>query len=245
MAGGKGSRMQSSLPKTLHHVGGIPIIDRLRATVREAFAVSPVVIVGHESATLRVHLGESTPTVTQEEQLGTGHAVRVALEQLPHVDEGTLLVIPGDHPLISVASLQMLVAESEKQNAPVLLGTVQVPHFEESYKSFAHAGRVVRDDAGMVQYVKEYKDADEGERAITELNVSMYCFDLAWLRAHINLIGNENKNNEYYLTDIIGIARNAGYGVFPIILPNIDDGRGVNTQEELQEVERILAERNK
>ncbi|MEK7452969.1 MAG: NTP transferase domain-containing protein [Patescibacteria group bacterium] len=239
MAGGKGSRMRSKLPKVLHTIAGETLIRRVLNAV-QSIDNSPTIIVGYKAEEVIRSTGEEHHYVFQEEQLGTGHAVSLALKQLDGRAIDRLVVVPGDHPLLSAETLLELVATYAETEATIVLGTIKVPDFEDWRASFVEMGRVVRDEDGNVLRLVERKDASPTELAVTELNVSFYCFNFAWLCEYINELSNANAAKEYYLTDLIGIAKKQGKKVMAVTITRTEEGFGVNSPEQLAYVEAYL-----
>ncbi|HEY5184158.1 MAG TPA: NTP transferase domain-containing protein, partial [Actinomycetes bacterium] len=176
LAAGEGTRMRSATPKVLHKLAGRSLVGHVVAAARELEPRDLVVVVGHGRDAVSGHLAEldsSIRTAVQEPQNGTGHAARVALEQLPAV-EGTVVVVYGDTPLLTGGTLRQLASahSAEGNAATVLTAVLADPH---GY------GRVRRDADGAVAAVVEQRDADEEHLAITEINSGMYAFDVALL----------------------------------------------------------------
>lgn len=149
--------------------------------------------------------------------------------------------MPGDHPLVSAETLGQLLATHTEHRAKVSLGIVSVPNYTGDYAAFAHFGRIVRDAAGMVARIVEYKDATEEERALYEVNPSYYCFDANWLWSHMDRLTNENAAHEWYLTDMVAVARESGGPIPTVAVVNPFEGLGVNDREQLAIIERYCA----
>jgi bifunctional UDP-N-acetylglucosamine pyrophosphorylase / glucosamine-1-phosphate N-acetyltransferase len=242
LAAGKGTRMKSDLPKTLHPVKGVPILNRLLESV---FAVcpKPSIIVNHNGDLIREATGNSCNYIFQEEQLGTGHAVMVAKDDLSEKGYDTILVLLGDHPLVSVETLKNLEKVHKEKKATITMATAVVPHFEENFSVFHHYGRVIRNGGGQVKKIVEFKDATEDEREVKEVNLAYYCFDAKWLWENISKLNNNNASGEYYLTDMIGIAVNQGKNVEACVVKDYLEGMGVNTPEQLKIIEDRIEEK--
>lgn len=233
--------MQSETPKVLTPVKGVPIIERLLAEVTK-LAPQPVVVVGYKGDEVRAVLGERCAYAYQAEQRGTGHALLSAKSVL--IDRGyeELIVMPGDHPLVSAETLRALLATHLKHRAKVSLAIVSVPDFTGDYAAFAHFGRIVRDTAGMVARIVEYKDATDEERQIREVNPSYYCFDAEWLWRHIDGLRSDNAAHELYLTDMVAVARASGGPIPTVAVVNPFEGLGVNDRAQLAIIERYCDE---
>lgn len=239
LAGGKGSRMKSDLPKVLHPVKGIPIIHRLLSAVT-AVCERPTLIVGHQKDDVIAATDGKYHYVEQREQLGTGHAVMCAKDELRNAGIKALVVLPGDHPLVSEATVRKLVENHLASDAVVSLGTALVDRDDPRLLIFNNFGRIVRDAVGKVERIVEFKDATEDERNLNEFNLSYYCFDADWLWENLDKLGNANASKEYYLTDMIGIAKAQGRHVDSYAITNIPECLGVNTPEQLKMVEDAI-----
>lgn len=232
LAGGKGTRMNSDLPKVLTPVGGTPIIRRLLDAVRPVFD-RPAIVVGYRAEEIEAVLGDRYAYVRQAEQLGTGHAVACAKERLAGEGYRNIVVVPGDHPFIGASTLERLLDTHGRSGARVTLATVSVPDFSGDFASFYNFGRIVRDQAGFVARIVEQKDASEEELSIREVNTGYYCFDATWLWENIDRLGDANAAHEYYLTDMVGLAHTQGMRVAAWTIENPYEGLGVNTPEQL------------
>lgn len=237
LAGGKGTRMQSDIPKVLTLVKGIPIISRLLSGVR-AIADKPVVVVGYRADEVKTYLGDMCEYAYQAEQLGTGHAILCARSVLEGKGYRNIIVMPGDHPLVSAETFRKLITIHEERGAKMSLAIVSVPHYEGDYAAFAHFGRIVRNAEGDVSRIVEYKDATEEERQIREVNPSYYCFDALWLWQNIDRLQSENAAHEFYLTDMVALAREVGGPIPTVAVENPFEGLGVNDREQLAIIER-------
>jgi len=228
LAAGQGTRMKSSRPKVLHEILGRPMIAYLLDTLKERGIDDIVVVVGHQAGAVQAALKEyGVRFVVQEPQLGTGHAVQMAMGAVP-ASSGTVMVLCGDAPLISgesVAALQKLHAGA---NAAVTVQTIELP-------DGAHYGRVVRDEQGRVIAVVQAKDSHDRPDllAIREINTGAYCFDAAFLVDGLAKIPKSPVTGEIYLTDLIHIAREQGRGVEALIDPDWEALLGINSRAEL------------
>jgi bifunctional UDP-N-acetylglucosamine pyrophosphorylase/glucosamine-1-phosphate N-acetyltransferase len=239
LAGGRGTRMQSELPKVLHNVKGIPIIKRLLKNVEAVFE-QPAIVVGYKADEVRAALGDKYIYIQQSEQLGTGHALWCAKECLSHGEYENIIVMPGDHPLISSRTLEDLLVLHQKEKAKISLAIVSAPSFEGDYASFYNCGRIIRNDSGEVAGIVELKDTSEAQKAIRDINVSCYCFDAAWLWENIEKLKSENAAKEYYLTDMVKIAHEQGEKIASFVIENALEGLGVNDKQQLAVVESYL-----
>ncbi len=229
--------MNSESPKPLIKIAGKSIIERLLERMRPIFP-EPVIVVGHKSREITETLGSAYTYPEQKEQLGTGDALMAAKDTLAGIE--TVVVMPGDHPLVSEQTIRDLLEIREKTKCVMALATVKLPSFEGDFKVCERAGRIIRNTDGTVKKIVEFKDASEGDKKITEVNPSYYAFDAAWLWSNIGKIQPNNAAKEYYLTDLLGIATGQGYKVQSVEVQNPYEGMGVNNPEELAIVERYI-----
>ncbi|MEI6650541.1 MAG: NTP transferase domain-containing protein [Candidatus Moraniibacteriota bacterium] len=246
MAGGKGTRMNmTDIPKTMIRVEGKPIVEYIVEAAESAVPeTKPVVIVGFQGHTIQAYLGDRVICVEQKEQLGTGHAVACAAPLLrERKDIKYVIVLAGDQPLISADTIRTVLDHHEKSQETITLGTVVVPDFSGIHEHLLHYGRIIRKEDGTVSRIVEYKDATEEERAIREVNTSVYCFDADWLWSHIDKLGSDNASKEFYITDLIGMAMEEGRNINAIPLPDPLEGLNVNTPEQLTAIGGVMGER--
>lgn len=237
LAAGKGTRMKSALVKVLHELAGRPMLGWPLAAAREAGAGQIVIVAGHQADQVQKRFG-AVPGIRialQEEQLGTGHAVSCSLDQLDGLS-GAVLILCGDTPLLTAATLQRLAAEHAASGAAVTVLTAKLE------RPFGY-GRIVRDSEGRVRRIVEQKDASPDEQAIDEVNSGIYCMELEFLRAHIGRLGSENAQNEYYLTDLVGIAVAEHAGCSAVVADDPDEIMGVNDRVQLAHAAKILRQR--
>jgi bifunctional UDP-N-acetylglucosamine pyrophosphorylase/glucosamine-1-phosphate N-acetyltransferase len=236
LAAGKGTRMKSARPKVLHRVAGRPLIERVLAAASTLQARSTTVVVGHQADTLTQALsGRDLTFVVQEPQLGTAHAL-LTTEAALAGQTGTLVLLSGDVPLLSAATLQKLVDRhtSEQAAATVVTAIVDDP------KGY---GRIVRDATASgepIARIVEEKDATPAERHIREINSGIYAFALDGLFDAVRSIAAENAQHEYYLPDLVAIFRQRGAGVQTVTVSSPDEIRGINSRGELAAVSRIV-----
>ena len=237
LAAGEGTRMKSATtPKVLHELGGRSMLGHVVAAARVLDPEHLVVVVGHAREQVAAHLAELDPAaraVVQEEQNGTGHAVRVGLEGLEL--DGTVVVVPGDAPLLTAETLRQLVEHHDLRGAATTLLTARMAD-PTGY------GRVVR-DGGAVRAVVEQKDADEATRQIDEVAVSVYAFDAAHLRDALGRLSTDNAQGEEYLTDVVGLHVEAGLPVAAHTAADAAETMGVNDRAQLAEARRHLNDR--
>ncbi len=237
MAAGKGTRMKSAKPKVLHRLAGRALLAHVLDTAAALQARQAVVVTGHGAAEVEAACaGFTGPGGTalalrfarQEPQLGTGHAVQQALPLL--ADDAVVVVLSGDVPLTEAATLQALVAASQGERLALLTVALDDP---------TGYGRIVRTPAGdQVLAIVEHKDASEAQRAIREVYSGIMAVPARWLKAWLARLDNHNAQHEYYLTDIVRMAVADGV---PVVAHGIADAvqvTGVNSPQQLAELER-------
>jgi bifunctional UDP-N-acetylglucosamine pyrophosphorylase/glucosamine-1-phosphate N-acetyltransferase len=233
LAAGKGTRMKSQTPKVLHKIGGLSIIERVIRTAAALMPASITLVVGHGGDEVKHSLAKrkALQFVTQEQQLGTGHAL---LQTRPLLEgkSGTVVLLSGDVPLLTVATLEALVAGHREAGAAATVITANLA------RPFGY-GRVVR-ASGRISRIVEDRDASPAQKAITEINSGIYAFDLAPLFAALDSIGTANKQGEYYLPDLIGIYRKQKKAVATWTVERADEIRGINSRTELAEVSTMV-----
>jgi UDP-N-acetylglucosamine diphosphorylase/glucosamine-1-phosphate N-acetyltransferase len=236
LAAGQGTRMKSDLPKVLCPVRGRPMIDYVLDALQAGGVSRCVVVVGYHADDVRNHLKSrgNVDFVEQTERLGTGHAVKMALPLLAQ-HAGPVLVVAGDSPLLQPTSVQSLLEQSRRLQAACLLGTL---HKTEPYG----LGRIVRDAAGEFAGIVEEKDASDAQRRITEVNMSTYVFAAAELVHALALLRNNNRQQEFYLTDCPGILKQEGKTVHALPILQACEALSINTPEELAVVEEKMIE---
>ena len=235
LAAGKGTRMKSKLYKVLHPVLGKPMVEHVVDQLDQIGVSRQIVIVGHGAEAVQDTLGTRVEYAVQEEQLGTGHAVQMAEAELAG-KSGATLVVCGDTPLLTAETLEALLAHHEAQQAKV---TVLTAIADDA----TGCGRVVRGEDGNVMKVVEHKDASEAELAINEINTGTYVFDNELLFDALKQVGNNNAQGEYYLPDVISIAKEAGEVVAAHTAPTFDETIGVNDRIALSQAEAIMRKR--
>jgi bifunctional UDP-N-acetylglucosamine pyrophosphorylase/glucosamine-1-phosphate N-acetyltransferase len=238
LAAGKGTRMNSELPKALVPLKGRPMIAYLLdSVVSSGIDKEPIIIVSPENKDIiseALHEYKAK-YVIQDKQLGTGHAVACAQPDI-RPDTENIIVLYCDHPFVTSESLQRF--SMIKTEALAVMPTI-LPDYEGWHHNFYHWGRMVRDKAGKMSKIVEFKDATDSEKEILEVNPGFMCFNSAWLWEYIKLLNNENQQKEYYLTALVGIAFDKG---FPVDTANVEprEAMGINSQEELLVAESLL-----
>jgi bifunctional UDP-N-acetylglucosamine pyrophosphorylase/glucosamine-1-phosphate N-acetyltransferase len=246
LAAGQGTRMRSSRPKPLHMLCGRPLVRYVLDAVAGCDTDRAVVVVGF-GADLVIKTLQDDPGrvplefVEQRVQNGTGDAVAVGLTGLPDddldgldADDGDVLVLPGDTPLIRPETLAGLVVEHRVSGAACTLLTARMQ---------GEYGRVVRDKNGLVRRIVEHRDADEAERAIDEMNTSIYVFRRSLLAPALRRISPDNTQGELYVTDVVAVLAEAGHPVVSLVAPDADETQGVNDRAQLAVAEAELRRR--
>src|ERR687894_2947543 len=233
LAAGKGTRMKSNRAKVLHTLCGVPMVNYVIEALGLLAPERLLVIVGHQAELVEAVLPDAAEPVLQEEQRGTGDAVRVALGALEEEEEGVLLVVNGDGPLISARTLGELV---ERHSSADVGATVLVAELEDP----SGLGRVV-EDAGVVRIVEE-RDATESERQIRLVNLDIYAFRLSEIRYTIGGLTSENEGGELYLTDVLETIGKRSRAV-TYRLKNPEEANLVNDRSQLARAEAILRRR--
>ncbi len=235
LAAGKGTRMKSDLPKVLHKVAGISMLEHVKRAVDAMEPAKTVTIVGHKAELVQQVLEGQSEFALQSEQLGTGHAVMMAEPALAGL-EGQTLVIAGDTPLITGESLKNLINfhVSHKNVATILTAQADNP--------FGY-GRIIRNADGEVLKIVEQKDANDFEQQVKEINTGTYLFDNKRLFEALKDINTDNAQGEYYLTDVISIFRQAGEKVGAYVLRDFNESLGVNDRVALATAEAVMRKR--
>jgi bifunctional UDP-N-acetylglucosamine pyrophosphorylase/glucosamine-1-phosphate N-acetyltransferase len=234
LGAGKGTRMKSDLAKVLHPVAGRPMLLWALDVLEAADVDETVVVVGHQADAVRAILPPGVGSAYQAEQLGTGHAVMVALENLEVDPDDDVIVMPGDMPLVRAETIIDMLGIHRSTAAAATMLSVEVDE-PGAY------GRVIR-DGGRVLGIVEAKDATPDQLTINEVGTSVYAFSGSRLRAALLRIGTDNAQGEYYLTDVIGILAGDGDRVEAHIA-DAEEGLGVNSIEQIADVEAALERR--
>ncbi|MEX0825308.1 MAG: bifunctional UDP-N-acetylglucosamine diphosphorylase/glucosamine-1-phosphate N-acetyltransferase GlmU [Acidimicrobiia bacterium] len=232
LAAGKGTRMRSDMPKVLHLVAGRPIISWVIDAVTRAGAEDITVVVGHGAEAVVAVLPDGVRSVVQEQQLGTGHAAQVAFGAMGDTNEDTVLVVPGDSPLVTAESLRTLL-EAHGPGSPCTMVTTRMPD-PTGY------GRVLRKDGAVVAIVEE-RDADPATARIDEVAVSTYVFGGRLLGESLGRLDAGNRQNEYYLTDVVGML--AAVGPVETVEVDHEETLGVNSHDQLANVDAVMRRR--
>ena len=233
LAAGQGKRMHSDLPKVMQPLGGYTLLEHVVRSAAALDAHAVHVVYGHSGEqVMATHKHLKVNWVLQEEQLGTGHAVMQALPKISDAD--TLLVLYGDVPLVTPATLKRLTDSAAKGELAVL--TAQVPD-PKGY------GRILRDSAGRVTRIVEEKDATPAQRWVDEINTGLMACGADRFRRWLKNVDNRNAQKEYYLTDVIALAVADGVKVEGVLAEDHNETRGINDKQQLAQAEKALRKR--
>lgn len=230
LAAGKGTRMRSDLPKVLHPIGGKPLVQHVLDTARQVGGDRIMVIVGHGAELVEERMAANDVSfILQAQQLGTGHAVQQALPQLRA--DATVLILYGDVPLTRAETLQKLIAGVSETQMGLLIVNMQNP---------TGYGRIVRDSDNAVIAIVEHKDASEEQRKITEINTGIMAVKATHLQKWLPQLQNNNAQGEYYLTDIIALAKADGVAIHVEQPDAVEEVEGINNRQQQAALERFF-----
>lgn len=239
LAAGEGTRMKSKVSKVLHPVCGKPILEYVIKASKGAEVEKNIVIVGHSGDEVREHFKDEpiifqTQPIGDEHPYGTGFAVMQGMDYIE--DDSTVIILYGDTPLIREETINEFMNyhnENELQ-ATVLTAILDDP---------TGYGRIVREENGDILKIVEQRDATREEISINEINSGIYCFDGKLLKYALGKINNDNSQNEYYVTDVIGILKEEGHKVGAYVINDPDEIHGVNSRLQLAFSEKIMRKR--
>lgn len=234
LAAGEGKRMKSEKSKVVFKVLGKEMVNRVIDEALLSGIENACVVVGHKAETVMEAVGDRASFVTQSEQLGTGHAVMQAKDFI--ADSDSVMVLAGDTPLITSDTLRkaMQLHLESGNSCTVLTSVVDDP--------FGY-GRIIRDENGNVDKIKEQKDATDDEKAVCEINSGMYCFNSKDLLNALDKLTNANAQKEYYLTDTIAIMKSEGLKVGAYVVADSEEISGVNDRVQLANAEKVMKRR--
>ena len=238
LAAGRGTRMNSELPKALVPLKGKPMIHHLlNSVVKAGIDENPIVIVSPDNRDI---ISESLKDykvqyAIQSEQLGSGHAVACAKDLIKPETEN-IIVLYCDHPFLSAESLKKCAAT---KIAAVLVMTTKLTDFNDWRRNFYHWGRFIRNAENEIEKIVEFKDATPEEQTITEVNPGFMAFNSSWLWPNIKLLSNNNAQHEYYLTSLPEMAFAQGYKI-PSISIEAQEAMGINSLTELKVAENLF-----
>lgn len=238
LAAGKGTRMKSDLAKVLHLLEGRPLLAYSIDAARNAGAEKIVVVVGHQAQAVRELFADSGVVfVEQRPQLGTGHAVQQARDELKDY-KGMTVILCGDVPLLQSSTIAGLIEKHRSSGAHVTVMTT-CPADPKGY------GRVVKDSEGNILKIVEERDASSTEKNLREINTGIYCADTGFLFSALGKITNNNNQREYYLTDIVEVACRDGFRAGSYLASDYVEVMGINTPDELTRAGEYLRKNNK
>jgi len=234
LAAGQGTRMHSKLPKVLHPIGGLPMVEHVIRLSLKVGDENPVVVIGHQGELVEAALkGKDVALVYQRQQLGTAHAVKMAWD---HIEKDhQVLILYGDTPLIEASTLQDFLSQHRSMKRDLSVLTMKVPD-PRGY------GRILREE-GRLQRIVEEKDADEVQKQIDEVNSGIYLVRGDYLKEALETIDNNNRQKEYYLTDLVEIFYRQGYNIDAYCSEHHEEFLGINDRIQLARGEEILRER--
>jgi bifunctional UDP-N-acetylglucosamine pyrophosphorylase/glucosamine-1-phosphate N-acetyltransferase len=237
LAAGKGTRMDSDLPKVLAPLGGKPMIKHVIESISKISTEKPISIVGHKKELVEQELGDSSLYAFQKEISGTASAVASAKEYC--IDAEEVVVLSGDQPFVKSETIKNCIERHQSSKAKITFTTTEIPDFLDWRKAFLVYGRILREN-DEVTGIREYKDANEEEREVKEVNTGCcYVFDSKWLWENLPKIKNNNLKNEYYLTDLFHIAREENQKIETIKMEP-HEALGANSKEDLDILENFI-----
>ena len=235
LAAGEGKRMKSKKSKLLHEVCQKPMVEWVCKTAEDAGATQLVTVVGHLAEQVTEALGDRCGFALQAERLGTGHAVMQAVPQIDEKSEN-VVILYGDAPLLRSETLTKIIETHESTDAAV---TVATTVFENS----RGYGRIIREKNGSILKIVEEKDCTPEEAKVKEVNVGIYCFKRTELMHSLGQINNNNAQNEYYLTDTVGVLKAEKKKVVPFVIEDTEETLGANDRVQIWDLEKIMRRR--
>jgi bifunctional UDP-N-acetylglucosamine pyrophosphorylase/glucosamine-1-phosphate N-acetyltransferase len=238
LAAGKGTRMNegnpSPIPKALYLLNGQPMISYILTTLKNVTEVEekPLLVIGYKGELVREKFGNNCEYVEQKEQLGTGHAVKIAVEAIGGNHKNLMVLQADDSAFYKEETLKKFILEHDKNQSKISFLVTKIPN----YKDF---GRVIRDDSGNVLGIVEKEHLKDDQAEIGEINCGGYLFDFAWLKNNISKLEKTLKGKEYPLPDLIKISLSQGDEVKAFEIDN-KEWFGINSREQLKEAEKIM-----
>ncbi len=232
LAGGKGTRMKSEISKMVHELHDRPIVQYVAEACKDAGIKDIYIIIGFGAEDVKTVLGKDYNYVLQKEQLGTGHALMQAVPILKDYS-GDLVVLVGDSPFITSAVIERLFKKHQK-------GSAEATFVTTIFENPPPYGRIIRDKYGKVNAIVEEKDATPEIKTIKEVNTSHYCFKSEVVLPLLEKIDNKNEQQEYYLTDIVGILVENGYKLDTLLEEDNKVVYGINSKEELDNANKLI-----
>lgn len=239
LAGGLGTRMKSSIPKTLHNLNGYPVISWVVDTARELNPDQIIVVTRPEIEADIEELFPDVSVATQNEPLGTADAVMCGIKKLPEVPGANILILLADMPLITKISLIDLMSKQElKENIKISILAADFPS-----NDIPDFGRMILNKNGLLEKIIEHKDANEEQKKISLCNTGAIFVAADTLREYVFKITNENAQKEFYLTDLPEIAANDGVGTSVSTLKDYKESMGINSRDDLSKMEEYVQEK--
>jgi len=237
LAAGLGTRMKSRIAKVLHRAGGACLLEHVIVAAESIASPDRITaVIGHQAERVKAEVAHHGIAFhVQDEQKGTGHALRIC-SALPGLNEGRVVVLYGDCPLLSAATLQRLMHVHETSGCAATVITTHLTN-PTGY------GRIVRDSQGHVTAIVEEKAATPEQKRITEINSGIYCFEASALWPHLDQVQPNPASGEIYLTDVVEHLRAAGLATAPLVVEDPNEVLGINTRVELAEVDRLFRQR--
>ena len=237
LAAGAGTRMKTNIPKVLTPVLGEPMLGYVLDSLKECGVDRLICVVGHMGEQVTDFVGNRGEITWQKERLGTGHAVKCALPLLQDF-QGEVIVTCGDAPLVTWTCFRNLITARRRSRSACVVATMELPEPK-------HYGRITRDRDGNVMGIVEFKDANDKQRAIREVNSGTYCFQSDWLHDSVGKLKSDNAQGEYYLTDTIAHLLEDGRRVTGHLVEDPNEFLGINDALDLSLVEKALSDRIK
>jgi len=242
LAAGQGTRMNADHPKVLTKLNSQTLIENLLVNIKQAGYLDSVsIVVGFQGQEVIDLLGPSYNYIWQKEQLGTGHAVQQCQTSLQNKFKNHL-VLYGDVPFISAQTIQKIIDLHQQKESVLSILTFKILNFKNDYQSYYHFGRIVRDQQKEISGIIEFKDANEKEKQITELNPAIYCVQDQWLWENLKKLNKQNQQAEYYLTDLVKLAKKQNLKINSLVIEDSFEFMGVNTLEDLKLARKIYQE---
>lgn len=239
LAAGKGSRMQSEVPKVLHKIGKSSMLDRIITTTKPVDP-TPIVVVKHCADQITNAIGQQVLYAHQGPKSGTGAAVMAGLKSCK-TNPQNIIIICGDKPFVQTTTLEKMIRAHSVSDATITMGYINSTHADEQIRShFETMGRVQTSKQNTIQQIIEYADATPQQKELPWRNVSFYCFSGKWIRSHIEKLQNHNAQKELYLTDLIAQAAQEKSNSVIGIEISPEEGFGINTQDDLEFAQSII-----
>jgi len=241
LAAGKGTRMKNELPKVLAPIRGKSMIKYLLEAVEKSGVDNkPVIVVGYEKEKVMKELGGGYDYVVEEEQLGTGHAVMVA-QKILEKNADNVVVLYGDHPFIKPETIKKLVETHIGSDKKITMGVVKVQDFKDWRAFFYTDSRIIRNKNGDIVKDVQFRDANDEERKIKEINPCYFCFEASWLWKKLKTLNTDNDQKQYYLTDLVKIAIEEKTAIGSIEIEPYE-ALGADSKEEIEMLERLVVQ---